>query len=125
MWVTFLDTGALLQRDRRLPLGHAILFASGRPGRPGEKGYSGCLMVVLLGWGPWGTSDMANGWSTNDPENGPKGFSYVFYRGRLWWIAWMFLSGGLLAASLMIFRTVGYRLVRSGATSRRSVAARS
>ncbi|MGI8977932.1 MAG: hypothetical protein ACR2FY_01775 [Pirellulaceae bacterium] len=29
-----------------------------------------------------------------------------------WWIAWMFLSGGLLAASLLVFRAVGYRLVR-------------
>ena len=47
---------------------------------------------------------------------------YAWYEVRWWWIAWMFLSGGLLAASLMIFRTVGYRLVRSGAMSRRSVA---
>ena len=29
-----------------------------------------------------------------------------------WWIAWMFLSGGLLAASLLIFRAIGYRLVK-------------
>lgn len=31
-----------------------------------------------------------------------------------WWIAWMFLSSGLLVASLMIFRTEGYRLVKGG-----------
>jgi hypothetical protein len=50
---------------------------------------------------------------------------YHWYEVGWWWIAWMFLSGGLLAASLMIFRTVGYRLVRSGTTSRRSVASAS
>jgi hypothetical protein len=33
-----------------------------------------------------------------------------------WWLGWMFLAGGLLAASLLIYRTLGYRLVR-GAVS--------
>jgi hypothetical protein len=29
-----------------------------------------------------------------------------------WWVGWMFLTGALLAAALIIFRTLGYRLVR-------------
>lgn len=37
---------------------------------------------------------------------------HSWLEGGWWWIAWMFLSGGLLAASLMIFRAVGYRLVK-------------
>jgi hypothetical protein len=42
---------------------------------------------------------------------------YVWYRVGWWWIAWMFLSGGLLAATLVIFRAVGYRLVRMSRTT--------
>jgi uncharacterized membrane protein len=29
-----------------------------------------------------------------------------------WWLGWLFLSGGLLAATLIILRVRGYRLVR-------------
>ena len=35
-----------------------------------------------------------------------------FYGAGYWWIAWMFLSGALLGASLIIYRELGYRLVR-------------
>ena len=36
-----------------------------------------------------------------------------WYSTGYWWIGWMFLTGALLAASLIIYRTLGYRLVRS------------
>ena len=36
-----------------------------------------------------------------------------WYWNGYWWIGWMFLTGVLLAASLVIYRTLGYRLVRS------------
>jgi hypothetical protein len=46
-----------------------------------------------------------------------SGWSYwQFYRWietGPWWIGWMFLIGALLAASLVIYRTLGYRLVRT------------
>src|SRR5262245_31890276 len=35
-----------------------------------------------------------------------------FYNAGYWWLGWMFLSGALLAASLLIYRRLGYRLVR-------------
>lgn len=35
-----------------------------------------------------------------------------WYGTGYWWIGWMFLTATLLAASLLIFRTLGYRLVR-------------
>jgi hypothetical protein len=34
------------------------------------------------------------------------------YQIGYWWIGWLFLSGGLLAATLIILRVQGYRLVR-------------
>jgi hypothetical protein len=49
-----------------------------------------------------------------------RGYDYDLHRWLevgWWWIAWMFLSGGLLAASLLVFRAVGYRLVRRGKAS--------
>ena len=44
------------------------------------------------------------------------GWSYSQWHWHLngfWWIGWMFLTGALLAASLIIYRTLGYRLIRS------------
>jgi len=35
------------------------------------------------------------------------------YVNGYWWIGWMFMSGTLLAAALIIYRALGYRLVRS------------
>jgi hypothetical protein len=35
-----------------------------------------------------------------------------WYSPGYWWLGWMFLTGALLAASLVIYRTLGYRLVR-------------
>jgi len=35
-----------------------------------------------------------------------------WYATGYWWIGWMFLTATLLAAALIIFRTLGYRLVR-------------
>lgn len=35
-----------------------------------------------------------------------------FYAAGYWWIGWMFLAGALLAAYLLIYRRLGYRLVR-------------
>jgi len=37
---------------------------------------------------------------------------FHWYATGYWWIGWMFLTATLLAASLTIFRTLGYRLVR-------------
>jgi hypothetical protein len=42
-------------------------------------------------------------------------WSYAYwnwYWNGYWWVGWMFLTGVLLAASLIIYRTLGYRLVR-------------
>ena len=77
----------------------------------------GLLLAVLLalggGLGAWckygeWASQGGGGWS----------YDWDFYHWYLvgwWWIAWMFLSGGLLAATLLIFRAEGYRLVRGRA----------
>lgn len=35
-----------------------------------------------------------------------------WYEVGFWWLGWLFLSGGLLAATLIILRVLGYRLVR-------------
>lgn len=35
-----------------------------------------------------------------------------FYEIGWWWLGWLFLSGGLLVATLIILRVIGYRLVR-------------
>lgn len=45
---------------------------------------------------------------------GNKPFSYRFYWAEIgdWWIGWAFLNGALLAASMLVFRALGYRLVR-------------
>jgi len=37
----------------------------------------------------------------------------VWYRPGYWWLGWMFLAGAVLAASLLVYRTLGYRLVRT------------
>ena len=84
-------------------------------------------MLLLLGTGLGALScygeDLVNLWRTPTVTAFPnRGFLdydlYMWKEVRWWWIAWMFLSGGLLAASLMIFRTVGYRLVRGGSVRR-------
>ena len=90
------------------------------------------LLGVLLGLGAavGGASTYGerflNQWVRANGYNSSFDYDlFRWYEVGWWWIAWMFLSGGLLAASLMIFRTVGYRLVRRGTTSRRSVASAS
>ena len=51
-------------------------------------------------------------------------YSYSdWYSTGYWWIGWMFFSGALLAASLLIYRTLGYRLVRSAKRSKGTSAA--
>lgn len=46
-----------------------------------------------------------------------------FYSVGYWWLGWMVLTGALLAASLVIYRTLGYRLVRvAGAVKNRDSA---
>jgi len=37
---------------------------------------------------------------------------YHWYATGYWWIGWMFLAATILAGSLIVFRTLGYRLVR-------------
>ncbi|MFN0017274.1 MAG: hypothetical protein ACKVP0_03380 [Pirellulaceae bacterium] len=84
-------------------------------------------MLILLGaavgglsiygeklYGLWQSRSVAPGWYSYDYD------LYPWKEVGWWWIAWMFLSGGLLAASLMIFRAVGYRLVKRQAASRTS-----
>lgn len=41
-----------------------------------------------------------------------------WYQTGFWWIGWMFLAAAILAASLIIFRTLGYRLVRTPRAAR-------
>jgi hypothetical protein len=43
--------------------------------------------------------------------NGPW-WLYQWYQTGYWWIGWMFLTASLLAAALVIYRRLGYRLVR-------------
>jgi len=75
------------------------------------------LVIVLLSLGTaMGSACANNGRLMKKWLPQPTNFDYdlyLWYEVGWWWIAWMFLSGGLLAASLMIFRAVGYRLVRS------------
>lgn len=93
--------------------------------------YSTLVVVLLVLGATMGAASTYGDWLLNQwlLRNGPNNIFdwdlHSWYEVRWWWIAWMFLSGGLLAASLMIFRTVGYRLVRSGATERRSAASKS
>ncbi|HMC11649.1 MAG TPA: hypothetical protein VKH44_10175, partial [Pirellulaceae bacterium] len=84
------------------------------------------VMLLLLGAALSGLSiygeHLVNFWRSPTGPMSSRYFDYDLYHWRevgWWWIAWMFLSGGLLAASLMIFRAVGYRLIRGGTTTRR------
>jgi hypothetical protein len=54
----------------------------------------------------------------------PRYWMYMWYRVGYWWIAFMVLTALLLAASLIIFRTLGYRLTLMAARPK-AVAARS
>jgi hypothetical protein len=77
---------------------------------------AGVLMVLLLGslLSIWNNTRQlasialanAGGWRQVDWE------LMEWYEIGWWWLAWMFLSGGLLAATLIILRVLGYRLVR-------------
>ncbi len=86
----------------------------------------GLLMVMLLvlGAGMGAACVYADDWLKRPARGGLLsygGYDYDLHRWLevgWWWIAWMFLSGGLLAASLIVFRAVGYRLVRRKYSSR-------
>ncbi len=78
------------------------------------------LNVLSLGLGG------AIGWycATQAKANArAMGWSYSYwqwYANGYWWIGWMFLTGALLAASLIIYRTLGYRLARSARRPRQT-----
>jgi hypothetical protein len=73
------------------------------------------LVLVVLSLGLGG----AIGWYCDAVARAnatAMGWSYSYwqwYSTGYWWIGWTFLTGALLAASLIIYRTLGYRLVRS------------
>ena len=75
----------------------------------------GLLFVAALGAGLslWSKANAAsirttvwNRWTVETYE------LLQWYEVGWWWMGWMFLSGGLLAATLIILRVLGYRLVR-------------
>lgn len=128
VWVTFSDHPALYFKGTvALLSAMAILFALWASLGQGHwvVRYSLLVVVLLALGGAMGALSRYGEWVVNQwiLRNGPKGFSsYVFYQWHevgWWWIAWMFLSGGLLAASLLVFRAVGYRLVRKKWTGER------
>lgn len=134
VWVTFSDHPSLYFKSTVALLSAIVilfsLWASLGQGHWLLR-YS-LLLGVLLGLGAavGGASRygerLLNQWILTNGYNSSFDYDlFHWYEVGWWWIAWMFLSGGLLAASLMIFRTVGYRLVRRGTTSRRSVASAS
>ena len=83
-------------------------------------------LAVGLGLGQWGQASAvamqkkANVatffWSGNGAVFRGRGIIdwelMQWYEVGWWWLGWLFLSGGLLAATLIILRTIGYRLVR-------------
>lgn len=121
VWVTVLDHPSVFLMSTVGALSALVIifavWASLGKGHPLLR--YGLLLVVLLGLGAGlgAGCEYGGGWLQRR-ANGL--FSYRGYDWDLhiwlkvgwWWIAWMFLSGGLLAASLLVFRAVGYRLVR-------------
>lgn len=98
----------------------ALWSALGR-GNPAIR----CLVLTLLTLGLGG----AIGWYCDAQAKAKAmagGFStsyWQWYSTGYWWIGWMFLTGALLAASLTIYRTLGYRLVRRAKRPRGTPAA--
>ena len=78
----------------------------------------GPVFALVVGWGlaAWSSYNFttlrtlltsgAVAWYQSDWE------MLAWYEFGYWWIGWLFLSGGLLAATLIILRVLGYRLVR-------------
>ena len=125
VWVTFSDHPSLyFQGTVALLSAMVILFALWAALGQGHwvLRYSLLVVVLLLVGGVMGAlstygESLLNLLGTRSGTDLSQNFGYDLYHWYevgWWWIAWMFLSGGLLTASLMIFRTVGYRLVRSG-----------
>jgi hypothetical protein len=85
--------------------------------------YSAGLIFTLLiggGLGMWSMAKAAaarargwRGWSFPDSQ------LLQLYEVGWWWLGWLFLCGGLLAATLIILRVLDYRLVRVGRRSAR------
>ncbi len=133
VWVTFTDHPALyFKATVALLSAMAILFALWSALGQGHWAlrYSLLVIVLLLVGGAMGAlstygEQLFNLWRSPKIRTGWSYYDYDLYQWKevgWWWIAWMFLSGGLLAASLLIFRTVGYRLVRSGKTREKTKA---
>ena len=69
------------------------------------------LLLSLLSLGMGG----GIGWYCRVMARNPTAMNsrhYAYWYNGYWWIGWMFLTGLLLAASLIIYRTLGYRLAR-------------
>jgi hypothetical protein len=78
----------------------------------------GPVFALVVGWGlaAWSSYNFttlrtlltsgAVAWYQSDWE------VLAWYEFGSWWIGWLLLSGGLLAATLIILRVLGYRLVR-------------
>lgn len=131
VWVTFLDHPSVFLMSTVGALSAmVILFAVWTSLGKGHLLLRyGLLLGVLLGLGAgMGAACVYGGGWLQRRASGLlsyRGYDYDLHRWLevgWWWIAWMFLSGGLLAASLLVFRAVGYRLVRRGATGHSSAA---
>ncbi len=82
----------------RYPVGLAfVLFNGGVLSAWSRANAASINRVIILGWMRVSQSQLE---------------LLRWYEIGWWWLAWMFLSGGLLAATLIILRTRGYRLVR-------------
>jgi hypothetical protein len=129
VWVTFSDHPSLyFKATVAVVSANVIVFSLWASLGQGHWALRYSLLVVMLvalgaalgALSVYG-QDLLNLFRSQSAATGGRYYDYDLYQWqevRWWWIAWMFLSGGLLAASLMIFRAVGYRLVRGGAANR-------
>jgi hypothetical protein len=72
-------------------------------------GLSGFVLRIMIYYAQWREENMA---ATRWGGNYPFSLSVAFERNE-WAMYWIPLAGGLVFASLLIFRTLGYRLLRA------------
>ncbi|MBC7852017.1 MAG: hypothetical protein IAF94_01135 [Pirellulaceae bacterium] len=121
VWVTFSDhPSVFLMSTVGFLSAVVILFAvwaSLGKGHPLLRYGLLVVMLLVLGAGMGAACVYGDDWLQQRAKGllSYRGYDYDLHSWLevgWWWIAWMFLSGGLLAASLLVFRAVGYRLVR-------------
>jgi hypothetical protein len=91
----------------------ALWVALGQ-GNAAVRYFVGVLFALTIGSGLalWGLAKSAGMAGPGWPWSRINWELRMWYDVGWWWLGWLFLSGGLLAATLIILRTLDYRLVR-------------